>query len=135
VLVTVRASGALADEAREIMDDHGAVDIDTRVSTWRERGWTGYSNNAEPYTEDEYRQERSYYTSSDRRDLGDRVGDTMHRTGDKMERMGDKVENKMRRAGDKIENAMDRAGDKIEDKMDRSGDRMRYRGSRIYDRP
>lgn len=41
-LVTLHASDARAHEAREILQNAGAVDIDSRVESWREEGWTGY---------------------------------------------------------------------------------------------
>lgn len=40
-LVTVRADGAAAARAEEILEDHGAVDIDERAEGWRQEGWTG----------------------------------------------------------------------------------------------
>lgn len=40
-LVTVRAEGAAADRAEQILEDHGAVDIDERAEGWRTEGWTG----------------------------------------------------------------------------------------------
>jgi Predicted membrane protein len=66
VLVTVKAEGVRADRASEIMDNHGAVDVKDRVSNWKERGWTGYNNSANPYSPDELRKERSYYSSEPR---------------------------------------------------------------------
>ena len=65
VLVMVRASGERADRACEILDDHGAVDVDERVGNWRTRGWTGrYDEGAEPYTRDQLESERSFYGST-----------------------------------------------------------------------
>ena len=63
VLVTVRATSEESAKVREIMDAHGALDVDSRVNNWRERGWTGHDANARPYNEDELRRERSYYES------------------------------------------------------------------------
>jgi len=96
VLVTVRAPMGREDEVSDVLDDHRAVDVDERVSNWRQRGWSGYSDDAKPYSEDELRQERSYYDTGatltgasgiavdreraslhrDRDDLTPRVGDT-----------------------------------------------------------
>jgi hypothetical protein len=65
VLVTVRAdTQSDAERARDILDRHGAVDMDERVSSWRERGWTGYDAQAQPLTGDALRQERQYYAGS-----------------------------------------------------------------------
>jgi uncharacterized protein (TIGR02271 family) len=42
-LVTVRnLPPALYDEALDILDDDGAVDLDTQEQTWRQEGWEGY---------------------------------------------------------------------------------------------
>ena len=41
-LLTASVDDALADEAIRILDDAGAVDLDTRASEWRAAGWRGY---------------------------------------------------------------------------------------------
>ena len=66
VLVTVKVAGERADRASEIMDSHGAVDVNDRVSNWKNRGWTGYNNSAQPYSPEELRKERDYYSSEAR---------------------------------------------------------------------
>lgn len=43
VLVTVRTADDLADRAADILDDHGATDVDERSNEWRTGGWTGPS--------------------------------------------------------------------------------------------
>jgi hypothetical protein len=63
-LITVRASGDRADRAAELLDRAGAVDIDDRVSDWRNRGWTWHDSNAQPLTEDELRREREYFRAA-----------------------------------------------------------------------
>jgi len=63
VLVTVKVPAGREDEVSDVLDDHRAVDVDDRVANWRERGWSGYSDEAKPYTEDELRTERSYYNT------------------------------------------------------------------------
>lgn len=40
VLVTVDAESAEVDRAMEILEDHGAVDIQERAQQWRQAGWT-----------------------------------------------------------------------------------------------
>ena len=40
VLVSVRAEDDLIDQVAEIMDAHGALDIDERAEQWRSSGWT-----------------------------------------------------------------------------------------------
>ena len=64
-VVTVRANTvAYADRARNIMNDNGAVDIASRVSSWRTRGWMGHNPGNEPLSEDEIKREREYYAAS-----------------------------------------------------------------------
>lgn len=57
-LITVRADDARAERAAEIMRSHGAIDIERRAEQWRERGWTGFDENAAPYTAADVDQER-----------------------------------------------------------------------------
>jgi uncharacterized membrane protein len=64
VLVTVRADQVSAERARDILDQTGAVDVEGRAATWRERGWTGHNPGAEPLSADEIRREREYYSAS-----------------------------------------------------------------------
>jgi uncharacterized protein (TIGR02271 family) len=78
-LVSVQAADERASDAAAIMNRYGAVDIDERVSQWRESGWTGFDANAEPYDADTLRTERERY-SSRRTDMTDR--DTMTREGE-----------------------------------------------------
>lgn len=62
VLVTVRAQGAAqADHICDTLDRHQAVDVNDRVENWRTRGWTGWSDAAQPYTPEDLRAERGYY--------------------------------------------------------------------------
>jgi len=66
VLVTLKAGGEdRAERACEIMDSHGAVDVERRASSWRQRGWTGYNPGAEPLSADELRREREYYGAAE----------------------------------------------------------------------
>jgi hypothetical protein len=66
ILITVIARGERADRAAEILDRHGAVDIDDRVSEWRSRGWTTHDPAAAPLTSDEIRREREYLRAKER---------------------------------------------------------------------
>ena len=61
VLVTVRAESTRADQVCDILDRHNAVDVDERVKNWRNRGWSGYQQDAQPFSNDELRTERGYY--------------------------------------------------------------------------
>jgi len=51
-LVTIRCDESRAERAAQIMQDHGAVDIERRVERWRDTGWTGYDRNATASTGD-----------------------------------------------------------------------------------
>lgn len=50
VMVAVTSSDADAPRAEEIMERHGAVDLETATAQWRERGWTGFDPHAQPVT-------------------------------------------------------------------------------------
>ncbi|HET8875461.1 MAG TPA: hypothetical protein VFO53_03950 [Casimicrobiaceae bacterium] len=65
-LVTVRADDARADRAAEIMRSHGAIDIERRAEQWRERGWTGFDEKAQPYTPADLDRDRDLYGRRDR---------------------------------------------------------------------
>jgi len=41
VMVTARVDDAHYDAAADLLETHGAVDLDERESTWRSEGWTG----------------------------------------------------------------------------------------------
>ena len=64
-VVTVQTDDSGGERAREILDRNGAVDIEGRVSSWRQRGWVGHNPGAEPLSADELRREREYYGASE----------------------------------------------------------------------
>jgi len=65
-IVTVKVDESRADRAAEIMRANGAIDLDERVSRWREAGWDGWNPAAPPYTAEEAERERRLYgTHSD----------------------------------------------------------------------
>jgi hypothetical protein len=65
-LVTVRADDARAERAAEIMRSHGAIDIERRVERWRQGGWSGYDEKAQPYTPADLAREEDLYGERDR---------------------------------------------------------------------
>jgi len=94
VLVTVRTDDTHADQVCDVLDRHNAVDVDERVRDWKERGWTGYNTEAEPYSDDELRRERSYYntgsTLTGESGIGvDKQRSTLHRDRDDLRTAGD----------------------------------------------
>lgn len=104
VLVTAKADGTRADRASEIMDNHNAVDVQDRVNNWKQRGWTGYNNSANPYSPDELRKERSYYSSESgtqragqaARNMGREVKEDAQAAGRAMRRGATRVYDRMR---------------------------------------
>lgn len=60
-VVTLLADDTRAERAAQIMRENGAIDIDQRVTRWRESGWTGWDAAALPYTREEAERERRVY--------------------------------------------------------------------------
>ena len=60
-LVTVDAPDDKAQQAVDIMNGNGAVDIDTRGAAYRTGGYTGYSEAAAPYAMEDINRERDTY--------------------------------------------------------------------------
>jgi hypothetical protein len=60
-LVIVKTNAAQADQATTILQRFNPVDVEQRVSSWRQSGWTGYDPKAEPYTSDRIAEERRSY--------------------------------------------------------------------------
>jgi uncharacterized protein (TIGR02271 family) len=46
VLVSAQVDEARHDRAMDVLEQHGAVDLDQREAEWRQSGWTGYSGAA-----------------------------------------------------------------------------------------
>ncbi len=63
-LVTVDAPDAQAQQAVDIMNGNGAVDIDTRGAAYRTGGYTGYSEAASPYAAEDITRERDTYRTA-----------------------------------------------------------------------
>lgn len=60
-LVVVKTTAAQVDLATGVLQNHGPVDVEQRVSSWRQSGWTGYDPKAEPYTSERIAEERRSY--------------------------------------------------------------------------
>lgn len=60
-LVTVQTDENMSDRAMDIMNRHDPIDINERGRLWREAGWTGYEETAEPYTYEEIERDRELY--------------------------------------------------------------------------
>ena len=63
-LVTVDAADDKAQQAVDIMNGNGAVDIDTRGAAYRSGGYTGYSESASPYAMEDITRERDLYRTA-----------------------------------------------------------------------
>lgn len=57
-LVMLTAQDNVAEEASAILDRHGAIDIDQRVTQWREGGWDRHEPEREPLTTAQVEEER-----------------------------------------------------------------------------
>lgn len=64
VLVTVHTDDVNAPRVQDILDRFGAIDVEGRAESWRERGWSGHDPGAEPLSADELRREREYRIAS-----------------------------------------------------------------------
>jgi hypothetical protein len=49
-LVTVRTPDHMSELAVDILNAHNPVDVNERATSWREGGWTGFNQEASPYT-------------------------------------------------------------------------------------
>ena len=63
-LVTVDAPDDKAQQAVDIMNGNGAVDIDTRAASYRSSGYTGYNEAAAPYAMEDITRERDTYRTA-----------------------------------------------------------------------
>lgn len=61
VLLVGRVEDSLCDQALDIVERHGPVDIGHRGESYRESGWTGYDANATDYDETQATEERTRY--------------------------------------------------------------------------
>jgi uncharacterized membrane protein len=151
VLVTVKTHGRSTDRVCDVLDRHGAIDVDDRVSNWRERGWSGYSTDAKPYSTDELRAERTYYTADrDRYNASDKLERGFQSTREAASKMRTGTENLMRDSSsadldrDRDANMLERGAHKTKEGLkdagraaqrtwDNATDRPSRR-SRVYDR-
>lgn len=62
-LVIVKTSAAQVDQATTILQKFHPVDVEQRVSSWRQSGWSGYDPKAEPFTADRIAEERRSYAN------------------------------------------------------------------------
>jgi uncharacterized protein (TIGR02271 family) len=63
-LVTVNSPDDRAEEAVDILNGHGAVDIEQRASTYKTAGYTGYTEAAPAYTNEDITRERDLYRTT-----------------------------------------------------------------------
>ena len=60
-LVSAKVNDELVPEAEAVLDRHHAVDPARRGAEYRERGWSSFDGDAEPYNDDQIREERARY--------------------------------------------------------------------------
>lgn len=63
-LLTANVPDNMSSRVMDVLDRYDAVDVEERVSHWRESGWQGYDPSAEPYNIDQIEHERSRYGTS-----------------------------------------------------------------------
>jgi hypothetical protein len=66
-LVSAKVSDDLARQAEAALDSHKAVDPVQRGADYRARGWASFDAEAEPYNNDQIREERARYLRDDAR--------------------------------------------------------------------
>jgi len=158
VLVTVTTDNTYADTVSDILDRHNAVDVDDRVQSWKQRGWSGYSSESTPYTEEELRNERRYYSGTGTssmagaRDVGDRMreagrdiksatssrnpgnpskGDTGDRAKDAMAEAGRETKEFGRDVNDALHGRTEKQPHDLREDV-RDAERERRRRARVY---
>jgi uncharacterized protein (TIGR02271 family) len=57
-VVVFEAEDADVEEATQLMQELGAVDMDQRAAQWQSKGWTGFDVDAKPLSEEELASER-----------------------------------------------------------------------------
>jgi uncharacterized protein (TIGR02271 family) len=57
-VVVLEAEDADVEEAAQLMQELGAVDMDQRTAQWQSEGWTGFDADAKPLSEEELASER-----------------------------------------------------------------------------
>jgi len=61
--VVVRTNDVDTERATDILDRNGAIDIDTRAESWKQRGYSGFDETARPYDNREIESEREFHRS------------------------------------------------------------------------
>ena len=62
-LVIVKTNASQVAQATSVLQSFNPVDIEQRVSSWRQGGWNGYDPKAEPYTAARIAEERRSYAN------------------------------------------------------------------------
>lgn len=148
VLVTVKTIEIRADDVCDVLDRHNAVDVDERVSNWRDRGWKGYRDDASPLADDELRREREYYRASSGLEspnypatgISDSrgVGEGLREAGREVKEFGHEVADKVRSGAHRVAEEGRELRDDAVDKARRmnkseSEEEARRRRARVYD--
>ena len=63
ILVGVKTEDERAQQAVNVMNNHGPVDVQRRSEYWRANGWTGYDPNAAAWAKNDIEVDRQRYTS------------------------------------------------------------------------
>ena len=60
-VIVVTAPANMTEHVADILNQHGAIDIDRRADAYRESGWKGYDEKAPAYSTEEAERERERY--------------------------------------------------------------------------
>jgi len=63
-VIAVTSPSNLTDRVADILNQHGAIDIDSRAAAYREAGWKGYDENAPAFSTEEADRERERYRAT-----------------------------------------------------------------------
>lgn len=63
-LVIVKTDSTMLDRISSILNRHNPVDVEQRVSHWRQSGWSGFDASAKPYDVDMIARERDQYNTT-----------------------------------------------------------------------
>ena len=60
-LLTAHVPDNMSSRVMDVLNRHNAVDVEERVSHWRDEGWQEYDSNADPYDMEQIERERGMY--------------------------------------------------------------------------
>jgi uncharacterized protein (TIGR02271 family) len=95
-IVSVSTDESNAEQAAEILDRNGAIDIDERAESWKQRGFHGYDASAPAFNREEVERERNYYGEGGRERNIPVVNEELHVGKRQVQRGGVRIYNTVR---------------------------------------